>query len=130
MKSLSVMRAVEVRYICRLRVVRSRPFPTEPTSVAIRQDRAGRWFPSVVVRVEGAEGPFHGSGRATGLDVGLATFATTEDPDSDVENPRFARPAAEAVARPQRNMAKQLPGSANRAKAKQSTARIEERVAD
>lgn len=68
------------------------------------------------------------TGRATGVDVGLTTFATTEDPDSDVANPRFARSAAKALARSQRNLARKTKGSKGRAKAKQHKARIEART--
>ena len=79
-----------------LRVVWSRPLPSAPSSVTVYQDRGGRWFASFVVRVEIPGQPVLPTGKATGLDIGLTTFATTEDPSSDVVNPRFARRAATA----------------------------------
>jgi putative transposase len=82
------------------------------------------------VRVEVPEAPAVATGRATGLDVGLATFATVEDEDDDIENPRFARRAAKALARSQRNTARKQKGSKNRAKAKQRQARVAATVAD
>jgi putative transposase len=46
-------------------VVWSRPLPTEPTSVTIYSDRAGRWFASFVVRLEVPEAPLDPTGRTT-----------------------------------------------------------------
>jgi putative transposase len=113
-----------------LRVVWSRPLPSAPTSVTVYRDKGGRWWTSFVVRVEVPEAPVVAAGRSTGLDVGLTTFATTEDPDNDVENPRFARRAAKALARSQRNMARKQQGSKHRAKAKQHQARVAATVAN
>jgi putative transposase len=112
-----------------LRVVWSRPLPGEPTSVTIYRDRADRFWASFVVRVQVAEVPVAPTGRTTGLDMGLSAFATTEDEDSDVENPRFARRAAKALARSQRNTARKQNGSKHRAKAKQRQARLAAKVA-
>jgi putative transposase len=83
-----------------------------------------------VVRVEVPTNPVAPTGRTTGLDVGLTTFATTEDKISDIENPRFARAAAKALARSQRNTARKVLGSKNRAKAKRHQARVAARVAN
>ncbi len=112
-----------------LRVVWSRPLPTAPSSVTIFRDRAGRYWASFVVRLELPCQPVLPTGKTTGLDVGLATFATTEDPSTDVVNPRFARRAAKARARSQRAVARKQKGSANRAQAGARLARIEARVA-
>ncbi|MGH9070648.1 MAG: RNA-guided endonuclease InsQ/TnpB family protein [Acidimicrobiales bacterium] len=113
-----------------LRVVWSRPLPSLPTSVSVYRDRAGLWWASFVVRVEVPEAPVGPTGRATGVDVGLTTFATTEDPETDVANPRYARAAAKALARSQANTARKANGSNARAKAKRQTARVAARVAN
>jgi len=113
-----------------LRVVWSRPLPSSPTSVTIYRDPAGRWWASFVVQAGVVEGPVHPDARATGLDVGLSRFATTEDPGTDIENPRYARRAAKALARSQRNMAHKRKGSKNRARAKLHVARVSATVAD
>lgn len=113
-----------------LRVVWSRPLPSEPTSVTVNRDRASRWFASFVVRVEVPDAAVAPTGRSTGLDVGLTTFATTGDPTSDIENPRFARASAKALARSQRNTARKQKGSNNRAKAKRQVARVAATVAN
>jgi putative transposase len=74
-----------------LRVVRSRPLPSPPSSVTVYRDPAGRWCASFVVRIDVPTAPLPLTGRTTGLDLGLTTFATTCDPDTDVPNPRPAR---------------------------------------
>jgi putative transposase len=113
-----------------LRVIWSRPLPSKPTSVTVRRDPAGHYWASLVVRIEVPDAPIALNGRSTGLDVGLTTFATTEDPDSDIENPRFARRAANARARSQRNMARKQTGSKHRTKAKRHAARVAAKVAN
>lgn len=112
-----------------LRVVWSRPLPSAPTSVTIYRDVAGRWWASFVVRVEVPAQPLAPTVWATGLDLGLTTFATTCDADTDVPNPRLARPQAKALARSQRRLTRTQHGSANRAKARRRRARIEAKTA-
>jgi putative transposase len=113
----------------RLRVVWSRPLPTKPTSVTIYRDAAGRWWASFVVGVDVPNAPVAQTGRTTGLDVGLSTFATTEDPTTDVANPRFARRAAKALARSQRAVSRKAKGSQHREVARRAKARLEARTA-
>ncbi len=113
-----------------LRVVWSRPLPSAPTSVTVYRDRARRWWASFVVQVDVPDVPTNPTGRSTGLDVGLTTFATAEDRGADVANPRYARAAAKALARSQRNTARKAKGSKGRAKAKAQAARVAARVAN
>ena len=113
-----------------LRVVWSRPLPSGPTSVTVFGDRVGRWWASFVCRIEMPDAPVAPTGRAAGLDVGLMTFATTEDPVDDVANPRFAKTAAKALARSQRHLARKKKGSKGRAKARRRKAGIEARIAN
>jgi putative transposase len=114
----------------RLRVVWSRHLPSEPTSVTVWRDRAGRYWASFVVRVEVPDLVVEMLGRSSGLDVGLTTFATAEDPEYDIENPRFARAAARALARSQRATARKKKGSENREKARRRAARAAAKVAE
>jgi putative transposase len=111
-----------------LRVVWSRPLPSVPGLVTIYRDPVGRWWASFTVKVEPEWLP--ASGRTTGLDLGLDTYATTEFPDADVANPRFARRAAKALARSQRNTARRQKGSKNRAKAVRGQAKVHAKVAN
>lgn len=111
-----------------LRVVWSRPLPSPPKSVRVYRDAVGRWWASFVVRTEHED--LGTTGETTGLDLGLRTFATTEFPDADVARPGFARRAAKALARSQRNLARKQKGSANRAKAKVDVANVHAKVTD
>jgi putative transposase len=113
----------------RLRVVWSRPLPSPPNSVTVYRDPAGRWWASFVVRMETPAQPLPLTGRATGLDLGLATFATTCDAESDIPNPRLARAQSKALACSQRRLARTRKGSANRAKVRRRRARIEAKTA-
>ncbi|MDQ6948510.1 MAG: transposase [Actinomycetota bacterium] len=110
-----------------LRVVWSRPLPSVPRSVTVYRDTAGRWWATFVVVIQAEVLP--ASGRSTGIDVGLNTYATTEFADSDVANPRFTKRSAKALARSQRNLARKAKGSKNRTKAKAINARAHSRVA-
>jgi putative transposase len=112
-----------------LRVVWSRPLPSPPSSVTLYRDPGGRWWASFVVRIEVPVQALPLTGRSTGLDVGLATFATTCDSDTDVPNPRLARGRARALTRSQRHLARTQQGSGNRAKARRRRARIEAKTA-
>jgi putative transposase len=112
-----------------MRVVWSRSLPASPTSATVYRDPAGRWWASFVVRVEVPSKELPPTGRATGLDVGLDTFAPVEDPAQDIPNPRLARARAKALARSQRSLAHKQKGSANRAKAQRHKARIEAKLA-
>jgi putative transposase len=108
-----------------VRVVWSRPLPSTPTSVTVYRDPAGRWWASFVVRVLLPASPVQATGRSTGLDLGLQTFATTCQAEHDIPNPRLARGRAKALARSQRELARKRKGSANRAKARRRRARVE-----
>jgi putative transposase len=112
-----------------VRVVWSRPLPASPTSVTVYRDPVGRWWASFVVRMETPSNQLRPTGRATGLDVGLDTYATVEDPTHDIPNPRLARGHAKALARSQRSLARKQKGSANRTKAQRHRARIEAKIA-
>jgi putative transposase len=111
-----------------LRVVWPRPLPSAPSSVTVQRDKVGQWWASFVVEVELPEVPVATTGRTTGLDMGLASFATAEDEAQDVANPRFARQPAKALARSQRNVARKQRSSKGRARAKKHLAATSAKV--
>jgi putative transposase len=59
----------------------SRDLPAEPSSCTVIRDASGRYFASFVVKVEGAATcDLHPEdGRCVGIDLGLASLATTSD---------------------------------------------------
>jgi putative transposase len=102
-----------------------RPLEGEVREVTIRRG-AGRWWvsfscdlgdapPKVVVR------------RATGIDLGLTTFATLSD-GSEVPNPRYFRQGEDCLARRQRVLAGKCRGSKSRARAKLLVQKAHEHV--
>jgi IS605 OrfB family transposase len=105
----------------------SRPLPTEPSSVTVIKDRAGRYFASFVVDVV-AE-PLPPTGRAVGIDLGLSHFVVLSD-GRKISSPRFLRRAERKLKRAQRALSRTEKGSGNRAKARARVARQHAKVAD
>jgi putative transposase len=114
-----------------LKVRWSRPLPSEPSSVTVTLDAAGRYHASFVVEV--AETPLPPVDAAVGVDLGLTTFAAlamSSDATRKEDNPRWLRQREKALRRSQRNMARKQKGSKNREKARRRVARLHARVAD
>jgi putative transposase len=113
-----------------LRVAWSRPLPSPPSSATVYRDRAGRWWASFVCKVQIPDRPVNPTGRTTGLDLGLETFATTEHPATDVQNPRLGKAEAAKLRRLNRHLARTQKESNNRRKARRRKARLEATVVD
>ena len=105
----------------------SRELPSEPSSVTVSLDGAGRYHASFVVEV--AEAPLPAADTAVGVDLGLTSFAALATGEK-VDNPRWLRQREKALRRSQRNMARKRKGSRNREKARRKVARLHARVAD
>ncbi|MFY1699343.1 RNA-guided endonuclease InsQ/TnpB family protein [Solwaraspora sp. WMMA2101] len=112
-----------------LDIVWSRPLPAgvSPSTVTVSQDPAGRWFVSLLCddRIE----PAPASSDAVGVDAGLDSLFTLSTGEK-VANPRHERRDRDRLARAQRNLARKVKGSANRARARLKVARIHARIAD
>jgi putative transposase len=105
----------------------SRPLPSEPSSVTIIKDAAGRYFASFVVQAQPAAWP--AAGPVTGIDLGLTHFAVLSD-GTKIAAPKFLRRAEKLLKRRQRDLARKQKGSRNRDKARVKVARACARVAD
>ncbi|MBB5828894.1 RNA-guided endonuclease InsQ/TnpB family protein [Micromonospora carbonacea] len=106
----------------------SRTLPSDPSSVAIIRDAAGRYFASfVVTRAEDEALPELDS--EVGIDLGLTHFAVLSD-GTKVAAPKFLRRAARKLKRLQQALSRKQKGSANRKKAVMKVARAHARVAD
>jgi putative transposase len=110
---------VEVRW--------SRDLPSEPSSVTVIKDAAGRYFASFVVQAPGD--PLPPCGAETGIDLGLTHFAVLSD-GRKISNPRFLRRAERKLRAAQKALSRKVKGSSNRAKARVRVARVHARVAD
>ncbi|WP_230843743.1 RNA-guided endonuclease InsQ/TnpB family protein [Gloeobacter morelensis] len=105
----------------------SRPLSSQPSSVTIIRDKAGRHFASFICEVQ-AE-PLPENDVAIGIDVGLTTFATYSDGEK-VENPRIFRKLERKLARLQRQHAKKQKGSKRRAKMRLKVAKLHAHIKD
>ncbi|WP_346022779.1 transposase [Streptosporangium nondiastaticum] len=105
----------------------SRALPSEPSSVTVVKDAAGRYFASFVV--ETTDEPLPETVAEVGIDLGLTHFAVTSD-GSKVDNPRFLRRAERRLRKAQQALSRKVRGSNNREKAVVKVARAHARVAD
>jgi putative transposase len=105
----------------------SRPLPSEPSSVTVMKDPAGRYFASFVVETE--PGLLPRTEPLVGIDLGLAHFAVLSD-GRKIASPQFLRRAEKKLRRRQRDLSRKQEGSRNRAKARVKAARAHARVAD
>jgi putative transposase len=105
----------------------SRPLPSEPSSVTVIRDSAGRYFASFVI--ETGPGTHPEVEPAVGIDLGLAHFAVLSD-GRKIIAPRFLRRAEKNLQRRQRELSRKQQGSRNRDKARVKVARANARVAD
>nr|BFE68798.1 hypothetical protein GCM10020092_020990 [Actinoplanes digitatis] len=106
----------------------SRPLPSDPSSITVVKDAAGRYFASfVVTTAEDRRLPPVGS--QVGIDLGLTHFAVLSD-GTKVAAPKFLRRAARKLKRLQQALSRKQRGSNNRKKAVVKVARAHARVAD
>ncbi len=105
----------------------SRSLPSEPSSVTVIKDAAGRYFASFVVQA--AHVPLAPTETVVGIDLGLTHFAVLSD-GRKVASPRFLRRAEKKLRRAQQALCRKQRGSQNRDKARVKVARAHARVAD
>ncbi|WP_433527536.1 RNA-guided endonuclease InsQ/TnpB family protein [Nocardia pseudovaccinii] len=101
--------------------------PSEPSSVTVTKDAAGRYFASFVVLV--ADESLPELDTEVGIDLGLTTFAVLSD-GKVIESPKFLRRAERKLRKAQQDLSKKQKGSRNRAKARVRLAKAHARVAD
>jgi len=105
----------------------SRDLPSEPSSVTVIRDSAGRYFASFVVQAGPVTLP--AAEPVAGIDLGLTHFAVLSD-GRKIACPRFLRRAENKLRRAQRSLSRKEEGSRNRARARVKVARAHARVAD
>ncbi len=93
----------------------SRALPSEPSSVSIIKDAAGRYFASFVVQLDDA--PLPPVDSEVGIDLGLTTFAVLSN-GKTVASPKFFRRAERKLRKAQQDLSRKRRGSNNRAKAR------------
>lgn len=112
-----------------LAIVWSRPLPAgaEPSTVTVSQDRAGRWFVSLLVEDDIAAVPAVTS--AVGIDAGLTSLVTLSTGEK-ITNPRHERNDRARLTRAQRDLSRKQQGSKNHEKARVHVARVHARITD
>ncbi|MFE1596277.1 RNA-guided endonuclease InsQ/TnpB family protein [Nocardia sp. NPDC058705] len=105
----------------------SRDLPSDPSSVTVIKDAAGRYFASFVVEVNPQ--PLPPVDSEVGIDLGLTTFAVLSN-GKTITSPRFLRHAERALRKAQKFLSRKDKGSANRAKARLRVARAHAKVGD
>lgn len=111
-----------------VRVCWSRQLPSDPSSVTVIKDAAGRYFASFVVQTDPSEVLPEASGEI-GIDLGLTHFAILSD-GRKVSSPQFLRRAERKLRKAQQSVSRKVKGSSNRRKAVARVARLHARVAD
>ena len=113
-----------------LNIVWSRPLPEEalPSTVTVSRDRSGRWHVSLLCEDPRVH-PLPTVDAAVGVDLGITSLATLSTGEK-ITNPRHERTARHKLAKAQRDLARKVADSKNRAKAKLRVARVHARIAD
>lgn len=116
--------------IGRIRLVMSRPLPSDPSSVTVTAHSDGTYEVSFVVKVEPqrAPGPKH---RAAGVDAGITSLAAVAHDDGTshkIANPRHLKTCERKLVRAQRKLSRCQKGSKNRQKARIQVAREHRKV--
>ncbi|WP_019583850.1 RNA-guided endonuclease TnpB family protein [Thioalkalivibrio sp. ALE16] len=105
----------------------SRDLPSEPTSINISMDTAGRYFVSCLCEFDPEALPT--TPKTVGIDLGLKDLFVTSD-GHRIGNPRHLAKYAAKLARDQRRLSRKQLGSSNRAKARKKVARIHAKISD
>jgi putative transposase len=118
---------VRVARVGDVRLEWSRDLPSVPSSVTVIREADGRYYASFVVEV--ADTPLPKSASDVGIDLGLTSLAVLSTGEV-VENPRYLRRRARALARAQKSLARKTQGSKRRAKAVRRVAVEHRKVRD
>jgi putative transposase len=107
----------------------SRPLPegSEPSTVTVSRDAAGRWFVSLLCDDAIAAAP--ATTAAVGIDAGIASLVTLSTGEK-ITNPKHERRDRARLAKAQRELSRKEKGSKNLEKARRTVARVHARIAD
>jgi putative transposase len=109
-----------------LKPIWSRELPSEPSSVTVIKDCAGRYFLSFVVEIEPVS--INAKNQSIGIDMGLKTFAVMSNGDK-VHSPEYAK-IDRKIRRLQRKLARQTKESKRRDRTRTKIAKLHNRIAD
>lgn len=110
-----------------IRLHRELPTGSQPSTITITKDAAGRYFVSLLVETEIAH--LEPVEQTVGADLGLKDVVVLSTGEK-VDNPHFFVQDEKKLAKAQRHHAKKQKGSKNRAKAAKKVARLHASIAD
>ncbi|MEO1671110.1 MAG: RNA-guided endonuclease TnpB family protein [Cyanobacteria bacterium J06631_2] len=125
--------SVKLAKIGHVKVVFSRPLPSNPSSVTIIKDTTGRYFASFVVEVlkdtasHMPEEIAPQTSNSCGIDLGLTHFAILSSGEK-VENPRWQKKMLRKIKKANRELAKAKKDSNRRKKRKLRLAKLHAKV--
>ncbi|WP_282040770.1 RNA-guided endonuclease InsQ/TnpB family protein [Halomonas alimentaria] len=105
----------------------SRELPSEPTTITVSKDSAGRYFVACLCEFDPESLPV--TAKMVGIDLGLKDLFVTSD-GHRIGNPRHTAKYATRLAKAQRRLSRKTLGSKNRAKARQKVARLHAKISD
>lgn len=94
-----------------------RPLLGKKEAITVSKDKIGRFFVSILVKIDDQIKYVEEINNAIGIDLGLKSFAVTSDAEI-IENPKFYRKAEKKLTKIQRSHFRKLKGSSNREKAR------------
>ncbi|MCX5215540.1 transposase [Kitasatospora sp. NBC_00240] len=114
-----------------VRVKWSRVLPSEPSTVTVVKDAAGRYFCSFVVESDPDTDltRMPDTDAVVGIDLGLTHVAILSD-GTKIDSPKFLRRAEKKLKRAQQSLSRKAKGSNNRGKARLKVAEAHAKVAD
>jgi len=111
----------------RLRVRWSRTFESNPTTVTVSKDRAGRYHATLVLDEKRANLPK--TKKVVGVDLGVSRLATLSSGER-IPNPRHLAKQTNKLARAQRILSRRVKGSGRWKRAKLRVAKIHAKIGD
>lgn len=120
-------RHLTLRTVGRLKLHLSRPIEGTIKTVTLKRDRCGDWF-AVFSCDNVAARPLPDTGRAVGIDLGLAAFVATSDGET-IQHPRAYRTAERRLSRAQRRRAKMRRGGTRYRRHQRTVAAIQRKSA-
>ncbi len=109
-----------------VKLILHRPMEGTPKTATITRSSTGKWY--VCFSCACAEpSPLLATGQQVGIDVGLRTFATLST-GTMITSPHFFRQEERALAKVQRHLSKEEPGTPGRARRRKVVARVHERI--
>lgn len=119
--------SVELAKIGHIKMAVSRPLPSEPSSVTIIKDCAGRYFASFVVEIQEPIPPQTDS--SIGIDLGITHFAILSSGEK-IENPRHHKKMLRKIKKANRRLSKAKKDSNRRKRRKLKLAKLHAKVKD